>query len=56
MFVLKKNPYGLNTRMFQLVLDRRSGLYAYGPNTRMVWNININATNINVLRKSSHKK
>jgi len=41
MFVLKKNPYGLNTRMVQLVLDRMSiliwsdrtrtvGPYAYG--------------------------
>ena len=44
MLVLKKNPYGLNTRMVQLVLDRtsiliRSRPYAYGPNTRMVWNI-----------------
>jgi hypothetical protein len=26
MFVLKKTPYGLNTRMVQLVLDRMSTL------------------------------
>jgi hypothetical protein len=32
MFVLKKKPYGLNTRIVQLVCS-------YGPNTRMVWNI-----------------
>jgi len=58
MFVLKKNPFCLNIRMVQLVLDRMSmliqsdrmrtvepcaysrfGPYAYGPNTRMIWNI-----------------
>ena len=47
MFVLKKNPYGLNTRMVQFVLDRMSiliqsertrtvGPYAYGRTVR-VW-------------------